>query len=80
MSTGRTLSCMTQTASQELLTRSMTDESFLDQFRADPEGALEEYDLSSEEEEALVSGKDSKVREIVDDGLAAAVIAIVVTT
>lgn len=45
----------------------MEDEEFLDKFRTDPDKALGEYDLSEEDEEALKSGIDEKVRDHIDD-------------
>jgi len=49
------------------MNRAMTDESFLDRFRADPEQALDEYDLEAEEKEALLSGQTDRIRETIGD-------------
>ena len=47
-----------------VLDRAMSDESFLQHFRADPEDALDEYDLSEAEREALVAGDEQSVNEL----------------
>lgn len=45
----------------------MNDESFLNRFRADPEAALNEYELDEEERDALVNGTDRDIRETLGD-------------
>jgi len=47
-----------------VLNRVMSDESFLQRFRADPQEALDEYDLSEDEREALLAGDDQEVNEL----------------
>ncbi len=49
----------------------MQDETFLDEFRADPEAALAEFDLTDEERAALASGDSDRIRGITDDEMAA---------
>ena len=48
---------------RECMHRLMLDEEFLDVFRADPDAAIEEFDLTAEQKEALRSGKEDKIRE-----------------
>lgn len=45
----------------------MHDEEFLEAFRADPEQALEDYDLSKEEKQVLESRIEGDVRDQVDE-------------
>lgn len=52
---------MSTTAVADVVDRTMTDEAFLDRYRGDPGGALEEYDLAEEERTALLSGEDRRV-------------------
>lgn len=47
-----------------VLDRTMRDESFVQTLRADPDEALDEYDLDEAEREALVSGDESAVQEL----------------
>lgn len=48
-----------------VLDRTMRDEAFLQTLRADPDEALDEYDLDEAEREALVGGDESTLREFV---------------
>ncbi len=47
-----------------VLDRAMSDDSFLRTFRSDPEAALDEYDLTETEREALVAGDERAIKEI----------------
>lgn len=47
-----------------VLNRAMSDESFLQAFRANPEDALDEFDLSEDEREALLAGDEHEVNEL----------------
>ena len=58
----------------------MSDEAFLDRFRADPEGALNEYDLSDDEREALAAGDERRIREQLGEAaLSVAVVVVVIS-
>ena len=69
---------MSATAITGVLDRTMTDEAFLDRFRADPEAALADYDLTDEEVAALREGDEIGIREAAGIELADWDIAIVV--
>ncbi|SHJ99283.1 hypothetical protein [Haladaptatus paucihalophilus] len=68
---------MSETATK-VVERTMQDEQFLNLFQRNPDAALEEYDLAEHEEKALKSGKESRIRDVIDDALAAAVLVVVV--
>ena len=70
---------MSVEATTAVLNRTMSDESFLDRVRDDPEGALEEYDLTDDERAALASGDESRLREHLGEiSLKTAVVVIVI--
>ena len=69
---------MSETACRRVMDRAMTDEPFLDQFHADPEQALEEYELEEEEKTALLSGQSNRIREVLGDVQAGISVTIVV--
>lgn len=52
---------------KKVLHRSMEDASFCEELRADPETAVQKYDLSDEELEALQAGDSSLISELLDD-------------
>ncbi|MFB6173945.1 MAG: Os1348 family NHLP clan protein [Halobacteriales archaeon] len=54
---------MSATAVSDLVDRTMTDEAFLDRVRTDPDAALAEYDLESDELAALESRREDRVRD-----------------
>ena len=54
-------------AASAVIDRTMRDEEFLDHFQRDPDAALEEYNLTEQEIEALKSGDGSQIRESIDD-------------
>lgn len=56
-----------QATIQSVLERSMEDLGFAERLRDDPEAALAEYDLSEEEAEALASGDQSRIFDILGD-------------
>ena len=58
---------MSATVATDVLDRTMSDEAFLDRFRAEPAAALEEYDLTPAEEAALASRDESTIRELVGE-------------
>ena len=58
---------MSATAASDVLDRTMSDEAFLDRFRADPAAALEQYDLTEDEQAALASREESAVRELLGE-------------
>lgn len=58
---------MSLTAVTGVLDRTMRDDAFLDQFHRDPEAALETYDLTDNEVEALLSGREDRVYEIIGE-------------
>lgn len=47
-----------------VLDRAMSDDSFLQTFRADPEEALDDYDLTEDEREALLAGDERAVKQL----------------
>jgi hypothetical protein len=49
---------------KKVLDRTMQDEESLDQFRADPDAVLEEYDISEEDKQMLKRGE---VFDVMDD-------------
>lgn len=69
---------MTTTATRSVLKRATGDESFLARFHSDPEAALEEYDLAADERDALVSGDESRIRDVLGDVKAEIVVVIVI--
>ncbi|MFC3958368.1 Os1348 family NHLP clan protein [Halovivax cerinus] len=52
---------------QDAVYQTLTDESYLNAFQTDPEAALEGYDLTAEETEALTSGDDLTVKTVAGD-------------
>lgn len=58
--------------------RAMNDESFLMQFRSNPESALEGFDLSEDEERALLERDDESLIEQLNEDIKAATIYVVV--
>lgn len=54
---------------KSVLQRSFENETFLARFRANPVKTLDEYgyDLTEEQENALISKDDSKLNEVIDD-------------
>lgn len=54
-------------AASAVIDRTMRDEQFLDDFQRDPDAALEEYNLTEQEVEALKSGDEDQIRETIDD-------------
>jgi len=69
---------MTNEAVSDVLHRAMSDEGFLMRFRSDPESALEEFDLSEDEETALVEQDDQSMIEQLNEDIKAATIYIVI--
>lgn len=65
---------------QDAVYKSLTDDEFLTEYRADPEAALEDFDLSEEEEDALMDGDDLEVMGAAndDDGMIAKAAVVVV--
>lgn len=58
---------MTAVESKEIVHRAMTDESFLNRLRTEPDEALSEYDLDDAEREAFRSGDDHRIRDVIGD-------------
>jgi hypothetical protein len=56
---------MSQSDIKEVLDRTMQEEESLDQFRADPDAILGEYDLTETEEEMF---KEGELFDVMDDG------------
>jgi len=69
---------MPQTETRQVMEQAMKDESFLSRFRADPESALEEYDLEEEEREAFATKSDERIREVIGDARADIVVVIII--
>lgn len=69
---------MSETACRRVMDRAMTDEPFLAQFRAEPEQALEKYELEEDEKSALLSGQTNRIREVLGDVQAGINITVVV--
>jgi len=44
--------------------RLMIDEKFLDEFKADPDAALNEYSMSANEAEVLKNGNEDEIRKV----------------
>ena len=56
---------------REVVHRAMQDEAFLDEFRADADAALAEFDLTAAERAALASRDADRIRDVTDDEMAA---------
>ncbi len=55
---------MPSEALQQLIDRVITDESFAQRLKSDREGALSEYQLTTDEREAVLSGDSSKLEAL----------------
>lgn len=62
----------------DVMDRAMNSESFLMQFRSDPEAALDEFDLAEEDERALLEQDDDALIDRLDENIKAATIYLVV--
>lgn len=69
---------MSSAVTRDVLGRAMSDESFLARFRSDPEAALDEYDLEERERNALASGNESEIRELLGEAKAGITVVVVV--
>lgn len=58
---------------QDAVFKMVTDNEFLAQFRADPDAALEEFDVTEAEKEALTNGNEFDVQGIAEKPAKAAV-------
>ena len=52
---------------RSVLERSMDDLGFAEAFKTDPEAAIAPYDLTEEEEAALVGRESEKIRDVLGD-------------
>ncbi len=60
-------SAMSHQTVVDIIERSMSDLTFAHRFKSDPESVLQEYDdLTTEETEALKSGNQNKLNQIVE--------------
>lgn len=73
---------MSVSQASSVLEDAMRDRVMADRLRENPEEILEEYDLNGEEEEALASGTEERIRDILGDIMAkkVAVVVIVIPT
>jgi hypothetical protein len=55
---------MSKAGLEALTQRAMSDESFRQQIKTNPDAALAGYDLSAEEKAAIKSGNSAKLREL----------------
>lgn len=63
---------------EDAVYKSLTDNEFLTQYRADPEVALEGFDLNNAEQTALMSGEEAQINGLTDADIAQAPIVVVV--
>lgn len=64
-----------------VLERSMNDRGFVERFNTNPEGALEEFDLAEREREALLSGDQNRINEVLGEvGLGVYVLPVPIVT
>jgi len=54
---------MSVNATKDIVHKAMSDESFLNRLRTEPEATLDEFDLEEEERQALLGGTERKIRE-----------------
>ncbi|WP_290819380.1 Os1348 family NHLP clan protein [Halovivax sp.] len=72
---------MSVTEVHSVLERSMEDPGFVDTFRADPERALADYELSDREEKALRSGDQNEINDVLGEiGLGVYVLPVPIVT
>lgn len=69
---------MAAEAALQVLDRTMTDEAFLDQFLTNPDAALDGYDLTPTERDALLSGDEHQLREYLGELALEVAVAVVV--
>lgn len=73
---------MSVSQASSVLEDAMRDRVMADRLRKNPEEILKEYDLNGEEEEALASGTEERIRDVLGDIMAkkVAVVVIVIPT
>lgn len=72
---------MVEATIHDVLERSMSDPAFVDSFKADPEAAITEYDLSETEETALLSQDQNKINGVLGEiGLGVYVLPVPIVT
>jgi hypothetical protein len=69
---------MSVSQAHSVLEDAMDDRIMADRLQENPEAVLEEYDVDDEEKEALMSGKEGRIRDILGDVMADKVAVVVI--